>query len=496
MQDLITGKNARLFLQEDPGPASAPEYQELARAGAVDQDFGARTPIRSFGNRYGTFENVGITRAAPGLPQLTVESRLGVTKSNWLELGRRGCPVALHVHVGECENPEDFNGGWKWKRVIEGAELANYSTGDLQAFDESGDTPTTETLPFSGLNIYDISQIRASEQASAAVTDEVVGIRVADAIACGACGAPSDGCSVVVAVVSDTSGSPGLPAEVLYTQDGGVTWASSAINSMDLADSPTDIIQIGDNVIVLDVTSSSLHHTTLAALLAGTALWTEVTTGFDPAGFPEAISSAAATASWIAGQAGRIYFTSDPTSSVTEQADGTLTASDLKAIHALDRNNVLAGGDAGALLSTNNGGAIWTLITPPAVFAIEAVWMRSATEWYIGGAGGNLWYTRDSGITWTQKAFPGSGDLGTVWDIEFATELVGYMSYAADNAGLILRTTDGGNSWYVLPEEAGNTIPANDRINRITTCGYEDVNVVYGGGLGDDATDGVMVKFA
>ncbi len=61
-------------------------------------------------------------------------------------------------------------------------------------------------------------------------------------------------------------------------------------------------------------------------------------------------------------------------------------------------------------------------------------------------------------------------------------------------AGRILRTIDGGNSWYVVPE--GNTgFPANDRLNMLAPC-INDPNIVYGGGLGDNATDGILIKGA
>jgi hypothetical protein len=46
-----------------------------------------------------------------------------------------------------------------------------------------------------------------------------------------------------------------------------------------------------------------------------------------------------------------------------------------------------------------------------------------------------------------------------------------------------------------MPEQAGLSIPANDRINRIAPC-IDDVNVVFGGGLGDNGTDGFAAKFS
>jgi photosystem II stability/assembly factor-like uncharacterized protein len=117
--------------------------------------------------------------------------------------------------------------------------------------------------------------------------------------------------------------------------------------------------------------------------------------------------------------------------------------------------------------------------------------MKSATEWWVGTAGGVLYYTLDSGVTWTVKGFPGSG-AGVVRDINFATNQVGYLAHdTAAVAGRILRTIDGGYSWYVLPEGTG-AIPANDKINSLATC--KEPNVVLGGGLADNAADGILIK--
>jgi len=58
-------------------------------------------------------------------------------------------------------------------------------------------------------------------------------------------------------------------------------------------------------------------------------------------------------------------------------------------------------------------------------------------------------------------------------------------------AGRILRTTDGGYSWYVLPE-GSSSLAANDRVNALAACEY-DANFVVGAGLADNATDGFLV---
>jgi hypothetical protein len=80
-----------------------------------------------------------------------------------------------------------------------------------------------------------------------------------------------------------------------------------------------------------------------------------------------------------------------------------------------------------------------------------------------------------------------------VRDIKFSTPTVGYLAHSiVGPAGRILRTIDGGYSWYVLPE-ATTTFPANDYVSSLAVC-EEDPNVVFGGGLADDGTDGFFVK--
>ena len=125
---------------------------------------------------------------------------------------------------------------------------------------------------------------------------------------------------------------------------------------------------------------------------------------------------------------------------------------------------------------------------------MRTVWMRSQDEWFVGDNGGQLWYTRDAGTTWTEKTFPGSG-AGVVRHIAFSNPTVGYLAHdTAANAGRILRTIDGGNSWYVAPE-SNLTIPENDAINKVAPC-TDNPNVVYGGGLGGGGADGIIVKGA
>jgi photosystem II stability/assembly factor-like uncharacterized protein len=197
----------------------------------------------------------------------------------------------------------------------------------------------------------------------------------------------------------------------------------------------------------------------------------------------------------LVGEGGYIYFSADITSGFTVQEAGSLTILNLNAIHGYDASNLVAVGDGNIVLYSTNGGSTWAAASgggPAPGVNLNCVVMRSALEWWVGTAAGRLYYTRDQGATWTQKAFPGAG-TGQVRDIQFPTKQVGYMAHeAAAGSGRILRSISGGNSWYVAPEGTG-TIPANTRINQLATS-INDVNVVYGAGLASNGTDGILIK--
>lgn len=491
---------SRVFLIENgAGPAQVPEYEGLARMMGLDWPQGDVTPVRvPSPDAYDRFEIVDVIRGAQGLPSTTLEFRQLATISEILRKVRRECPMDIQLHVGTCKNPSDFNGGWEDGRVVvlEVAYPTGYSTGDLGALDSDQRATVLESVPFTSLDLYEIKPINPEEQATAEVTDEIVDVAICDAVSCGACGLPSDGCSVVFALAGPVAGSPGLPSELLYTEDGGANWSATNIATLGLAEAGSALACVGTNLVVVSNASNSLHYAPIADILDGTETWTEVTTGFVVSGEPNDIISLDPQHTWIVGDGGYVYFTADPTAGVTVQTAGSVTAQNLNEIHALDVDNLVAVGASNAVIVTTSGGDAWSSITGPNVgVALNTVAMHRLNEWFIGDAGGQLWYTTDGGTTWTEKTFTGSG-AGAVRALAFPTPSVGYMAHnTAGPAGRILRTIDGGNSWYVLPEKSGVAMPANDYVGAIAACS-EDPNIVFAGGLADDGSDGFLVKLS
>ncbi len=480
------------------GPANVPAFEGHAMADTPSDPRGDITNVHvPDPNNYGRFLVAGRIRGDRGAPTLQIGWRyLLDRKSVHDRFVKNGCEHDIHVHMGECKDPMSFNEGWEKVLVLAGAIATDWTTnGPLGALSPTDLATIDEQVPFSGSDLYHIYRMIYGEEATTEIVQEIVDIEICDAVSCGACGIPSNGCDKIFAITLTAGGSPGLPAELIFSQDAALTWGQTNISTLAANEDPDAMACVAINVVVISDDSESLHYAPIADILNGTEVWTEVTTGFVATFGPLAIHSESSRHTWIVGTGGYIYFTQDPTASVVVQDAGVATTQNLNAVHAFDIENVVAVGDSNAVVITRNGGTTWTAILGPNVgVALNTVWMRGPDEWFVGDAGGQLWYTLDAGVNWIEKTFPGSGS-GVIREIKFSKPGVGFMAHdTAAIAGRILRSIDGGQSWYVTPE-GNTTIPANDRINAIAVC-EEDVSLVYGGGLADDASDGIVVKGA
>lgn len=494
MVDIYRNDFSRVFLQKwGSGPANAPVYEGLWKAGAVAWGQGDAPTIKiPDPNAYGSFLRVGKIPGEPEDPSLTIMARYTMDLSDLLKLAKDGCDHTLHIHMGRCKDPKDFNRGWEKIAILEKARVTSYGTDDLGALEPGERAIVNEEVPFTGEDYYEVKPLVFSEQAAAQVVQEIVDIVICDSKSCGFCGIPSDGCSIVFALTMSAGGSPGLSAEIIYTEDGGSNWGDTNVSTLAANEDPDALACVGIYLVVVSTESNSLHYAEIADILDGTEVWAEVTTGFVVGGEPRDIFSLGSSSTWIVGAGGYVYFTADPTGGVTVQTAGGVVTDPLNAIHGIDILNLVAVGNSNAVIYTRDGGSTWASVTGPAVGVnLNTVWMASETEWWVGSAAGNLYYTRDSGVSWSTKTFSGSG-AGVVRDIVFVTPSVGYMAHdTAAAAGRIFRTIDGGYSWYIMPEGTAS-IPTNDKINAVAIC--TDPNIIYAGGLGGNAIDGIIVK--
>lgn len=499
MVDLVQTQFSRMFVLENrAGPTTAPAYQGLWKAGAFTWTQGDVTLVRiGDPDQYGSFLTIDKISGDKGAPSLTITSRYDFQISDLLRIVRRGCDSDYQIHFGKCKNPRDFDRGWEKILVIESARPTNYSTGDLGAADPSERAIVTEEVPIAGEDAYELKPIIFSQKAAAQIARQLVGVVVCDTATCGICGLPSDGCEIIFGVTrSSAASSPGLVAEIIASIDGGNTWYDVDITSLGITENPIGMRCVAENLVVISLESESLHYASISELVNEdvTPTWTEITEGFVAAKGPRAISTASPTFTWIVGSGGYIYFTQDPTSGVEVQDAGSVTVQNYQDVHALDNERVLVVGAANTVAYTLDGGAIWLGVIGPAPGVIlNAAWMVDDRTWWVGTDGGRLYYTTDYGAHWHEKGFPGSGG-GVIRDIVFYNKTVGYMAHSVTSpalAGRILRTINGGFTWYIAPEDTGQRIPANDFIAKLAVCA--DPNKVFGVGVADDNVGGIMV---
>ena len=132
-------------------------------------------------------------------------------------------------------------------------------------------------------------------------------------------------------------------------------------------------------------------------------------------------------------------------------------------IHALDDEAVYATGDiaGGAyFLRTLDGGQTWTSLdlSAQAWFLVDVLFLDRQRGFLVGAATGEpagaiVLGTEDGGLTWTERY---RNDVASdwAWKIHFPTRDVGYVSIESTKTsgdGAILKTTDGGQTWQVLP---------------------------------------------
>jgi photosystem II stability/assembly factor-like uncharacterized protein len=105
------------------------------------------------------------------------------------------------------------------------------------------------------------------------------------------------------------------------------------------------------------------------------------------------------------------------------------------------------------VLKTTDGGVNWHSSTFPeeSIFSQCIMFLDSLNGW-MGGKPYPIVRTTDGGISWTEAVIDSSSFSGLpVYDIQFYNSSFGYASGGViDCCGIIWRTTNGGDYWYVI----------------------------------------------
>lgn len=470
-----------------------PDFKSCVKAQSYSQSFGDIEKIECPDpNRFGAFIEVGKIQGAIERGAIDLMGRYASDiASELLRIAKKRCATDVHVNFGACSDPRNNNVFTK-KIILADASLGNWNTEDLGALSSDENAVVNESTSLSVGEIFEVLALSFTRRGDDIVTNPVVDVVVCDRASCGDCDPESDGCEKVYAVTLASPGSPGTAPDVVYSLDKGVNWAADDVNTLSAAQDADGIACVDENVVVISEDSESHHYKPQADVDSGVvAGWTEVTGGYVAGNGPLDIWSVGNFA-FVVGENGYIYGMADPTAAVTVLDAGIASSNNLNAVHALSDMFSVAVGDSDDVVFTVDR-VTWTAATATGGGGnLLCVWAKNQDEWWVGDDNGDLWYTLDRGVTWTQKLIPVITNPSQINDISFASNSMGAISgERTTTRGFALRTYDGGYSWLVLPEGSGS-LPLSDSLDAHALCS-DDINWSIFVGLADDAADGLIL---
>lgn len=242
-------------------------------------------------------------------------------------------------------------------------------------------------------------------------------------------------------------------AVILRTQDAGQSWAAVACDQLPRL---TGIAIQGGRLIAYGDYSPQMRSSVFESLDDGVS-WHAI---------PSRISRAACLAGSAHGSSivavdvlGRSFISDAPISTSTNSSTSldqpvpiATPDTPLRCMHHTGRY-WLAGGDAGVLISSNDG-IHWQNINVPLTAAASRVCRWHTIEqvgdnlWVAGFPGSIVLSSRDGGSTWTASR---TGQTLPISAIRFVDENRGWATGAM---GQILATRDGGQTWYAQRQHA------------------------------------------
>jgi photosystem II stability/assembly factor-like uncharacterized protein len=121
----------------------------------------------------------------------------------------------------------------------------------------------------------------------------------------------------------------------------------------------------------------------------------------------------------------------------------------------LTSSKLVAAGDAGTILISNDGGTTWNYKQIDFTARdLTGIYFINSSTGFVCGDAGLVMKTNDGGITWAELT---TGATDKLWDIEFIDANTGY---AVGANGIVIKTTNGGTSWSVVTTSITNTIYA------------------------------------
>ncbi len=128
---------------------------------------------------------------------------------------------------------------------------------------------------------------------------------------------------------------------------------------------------------------------------------------------------------------------------------------------------------AGDFFRTTNGGLNWTLILHNSISCYSFHFINNLSGWMtggywddIGGSGRYYYKTTNGGLNWNLKLYDTLS--GTYNSVYFANASTGWIAGSLNNQGIIMRSTDSGETWSSDVVSQGNNLRCLYFVNSYT----------------------------
>lgn len=252
----------------------------------------------------------------------------------------------------------------------------------------------------------------------------------------------------------------GLPSDgygtIIYTSDSGQTWTRQG-DTLSIPNVDLNSVRAIDSLTAWVVGGSSDGYGTILKTTDGGNTWVRLgEAGEIPDAGIGGISVLDENNAWIVSSDNTILFTNDGGNTWISKADPAYNSIDLSGVFAVDANNIwICGGiNDGFILHSTDGGNSWisegdtTLLEGHTLISISAANQNNA--WAVGHGSVAL-CTSDAGVTWENK----SPTPGQMVDVNGVCVLNENIIWIVMDYGNIYLTEDGGQSWTKQESNSG-----------------------------------------
>jgi len=464
------------FIENRAAPSRTPKYKGRFRFGDWSQSYGDTTRVEEpSDSSYDRFTVVDLLPGEVESATFDIQGRYQYQDDFLFQLADRNCEFDVQAHLGRCVNPQDYDNNWDEIIIFEQARITSYSVENFGALQSGDRDVANETVEVSAERIHRIVKIDIGDVAPA--TDSLSSVAVYGRRECTVCDEELGvtGCETIVAGSATAN-------NLYFTDDGWGTSGSTVVTTA--AGAITAVGVAGLNVVA--GSGTSVHVADISDIVIAAESWASISVG----NTVSAITVQSPAAVWIGDAAGNISKLNQLT------IESTLPVFTALQVNAIDYSDVagsdatlLAVGASNSVAYSTDGGGTWISIVGPAVgVALLAAKALTPRIWLVGDANGDLWYTSNRGAAWTEITL--SGSPTAITDIAFVSPSVGYLLADGASGSFIYRTTNGGNSWKLLPDNA-TALPTHTSLSDLAVCGNH-ANLFYA--VGDNGGVGSIIK--